>query len=516
MKNRKKTTISILIISLFILLLLGGTYAWLKVRIESDVEHVIHAGKLDLILDDETSDGINMENAVPISDKKGKEQDGYQFQLINRGNANSKYTVYLDDLDLNAGEVRMQDSAVKYSLERDGVELSSGLLPKIGSNPNRILDTGTIHGHTTYTYVLKVWIDIEATSENMDTIFYAKIRVETEQENIPVEKSEVEIDSNDPNPKIPLEEGEDPTKYKWSSSDWEVVKVDQEGNLEPIGPGYAVITKTDQYGGKEEITVHITIPVNVTYDETSDKLVSVGSERETSCDLTENKQTTCQVKVPSVEVVEGYEFVGWSTEKDSHEGEKENADVSLDKKILYPIVKKIGATHQVTFIEEGEGVESIGEKESSCKAEDTYNEEQPKETCKVTLPEIHTKDGYTVIGWSTDSTASEGLTPGSEVEISGPTIFYPILKKDKTTITATFKLNGASSLNGKASDITTSCEIDTNSAGEPLGECQVDVPVIVASTKTPIVVGYNEDKDAILAQLSPETRTITINKNKTC
>ena len=409
----------------------------------------------------------------------------------------------------------MQDSAVKYSLERDGVELSSGLLPKIGSNPNRILDTGTIHGHTTYTYVLKVWIDIEATSENMDTIFYAKIRVETEQENIPVEKSEVEIDSNDPNPKIPLEEGEDPTKYKWSSSDWEVVKVDQEGNLEPIGPGYAVITKTDQYGGKEEITVHITIPVNVTYDETSDKLVSVGSERETSCDLTENKQTTCQVKVPSVEVVEGYEFVGWSTEKDSHEGEKENADVSLDKKILYPIVKKIGATHQVTFIEEGEGVESIGEKESSCKAEDTYNEEQPKETCKVTLPEIHTKDGYTVIGWSTDSTASEGLTLGSEVEISGPTIFYPILKKDKTTITATFKLNGASSLNGKASDITTSCEIDTNSAGEPLGECQVDVPVIVASTKTPIVVGYNEDKDAILAQLSPETRTITINKNKT-
>ena len=53
MKNRKKTTISILIISLFILLLLGGTYAWLKVRIESDVEHVIHAGKLDLVLDDE-------------------------------------------------------------------------------------------------------------------------------------------------------------------------------------------------------------------------------------------------------------------------------------------------------------------------------------------------------------------------------------------------------------------------------------------------------------------------------
>ena len=33
--------------------LLGGTYAWLKVSVTSESNQVIHAGKLDVVLDDE-------------------------------------------------------------------------------------------------------------------------------------------------------------------------------------------------------------------------------------------------------------------------------------------------------------------------------------------------------------------------------------------------------------------------------------------------------------------------------
>ena len=518
MKNRKKTTISILIISLFILLLLGGTYAWLKVRIESDVEHVIHAGKLDLILDDETSDGINMENAVPISDKKGKEQDGYQFQLINRGNANSKYTVYLDDLDLNAGEVRMQDSAVKYSLERDGVELSSGLLPEIGSNPNRILDTGTIHSHTTYTYILKVWMDIDATSENMDTIFYAKIRVETEQENIPVTKSEMEL-TKESKEKVPLKDGEDPKKYTYTSSDWKVVKVDEEGNIEVIGPGYAVITKTDQYGGKEEITVHVTVPVEATF-ETNDKIASIGTITNNTCNLTENNQTTCQISLPTVEVVDGYEFVGWSNDSNSHEGKKENIDISLDKKVLYPIVKVPGKELIANIVKQGEGVEDIETDSVRCTVKDTYNDEILNTKCEITLPNITAKEGYEIIGWSTNSGATTGVAPGSKVEITGNTTYYTIYKKKSTTLTATFLLNGAKSLNRlDASELEAggklklTCTVpESYSGGNQDTSCSINVPTIEASDATPNVIGFNEDKDATESFIS---NTITISENKT-
>ncbi len=512
--NSKKKTIIVFSILLVVILLLGGTYAWLKVTVVSESNQVIHAGKLDLILDDEASNGINMENVVPTSDTKGREQEGYQFKLINRGNKNSKYTVYLDDLDLNVGEKRMEDSAVKYSLERDGVELSSGLLPEIGSNPNRILDTGVISGKTTYTYLLKVWMDIDATSENMDTIFYTKIRVETEQENIPITKSEMELTPESVE-KVPIEDGEDPKKYTYTSSDWNVVKVDEEGNIEVIGPGYAVITKTDPYGEKEEITVHVTVPVEATF-ETNDKIESIGTITNNTCNLTENKQTTCQISLPEVVVKDGYEFVGWSTEENSHEGEQEKADISKDKSTLYPIVKKIGATHQVTLIDNVEGVESIGSvDQSSCKVEDTYNNEPIKTSCDFTLPEINAESGYTVIGWSTDSNATTGITPGSKVEINGPSIFYPIVKKDATTITATFKLNGATALDGKSSDITKSCEIHTNSAGEPIDNCEVTVPVITASSQTPNIIGFNEDKEATTGQITPGTVTITINENKT-
>ncbi len=519
MKNRKKTTISILIISLFILLLLGGTYAWLKVRIESDVEHVIHAGKLDLILDDETSDGINMENAVPISDKKGKEQDGYQFQLINRGNANSKYTVYLDDLDLNAGEVRMQDSAVKYSLERDGVELSSGLLPEIGSNPNRILDTGTIHSHTTYTYILKVWMDIDATSENMDTIFYAKIRVETEQENIPVTKSEMEL-TKESKEKVPLKDGEDPKKYTYTSSDWKVVKVDEEGNIEVIGPGYAVITKTDQYGGKEEITVHVTVPVEATF-ETNDKIASIGTITNNTCNLTENNQTTCQISLPTVEVVDGYEFVGWSNEKDSHEGKKENMDISPDKKILYPIVKIPGKTLTATFIVQGEGVESIESESESCKIEDTYNNDTLKTSCQITLPNMTVKKGYEAIGWNTNPKATEGITPNI-ININQDANFYTIYKKKAYVLTTTFMLNGAKSLNGlttsqleSGSKLKLTCTVSETYNGTTANDsCSINVPTIEASDATPNVIGFNENINATIEQIVPGT-TITVTENKT-
>lgn len=509
MDNRKKTIV-VFSVLFTLILLLGGTYAWLKVSVVGDTRQVIHAGKLDLILDDKTSNGIDMENVVPVSEEKGREQEGYTFHLINQGSISSKYTVYLDDLDLEENEVRMKDSAVRYVLERDGVELSSGLLPSIGSNPNRVLDTGVINGKTTYVYKLKVWMDIDATSENMDTVFYAKIRVETEQANIPFKKSELEL-TPESKEKIPIKDGENSRDYTYTSSDWDVVKVDEEGNIEVVGPGYAIVTKKDQYGGKEEITVHVTVPVEVTY-ETNDKVVTIGDTKDTSCNLTENKQATCQVSLPEVEVIDGYEFVGWSTEAESHKGEKESANVSRDKPILYPIVKKIGDTHQVTLINQGDGIVSIGSESLSCKAKDTYNNDPINTTCVVTLPEIVAEAGYAVIGWSTDPNATEGITPGSEVEITGNIIYYPIVKK---RLTATFKLNGATALDGKASNITRSCEIQTNSRKESLGKCVVEVPVITAPSVTPEVLGFSENKNGTKGQIPPEARTVEIEKDVT-
>ena len=518
MENNKKV-ISLGIL-LSILFLISAAYAWLRISVESDVEHVIHAGKLDLILDDEASNGIHMENVVPTSDTKGREQDGYQFKLINRGTISSRYTLYLDDLSLESGAKRMQDSVVKYSLERDGVELSSGLLNEMGTNPNRILDTGVINKKTTYTYLLKVWMDQDATMENQGTIFYTKIRAEAEQTNMPVKKSEMELTPESVE-KVPIKDGEDPKKYTYTSSDWNVVKVDEEGNIEVIGPGYAVITKTDPYGEKEEITVHVTVPVEATF-ETNDKIESIGTITNNTCNLTENKQTTCQISLPEVVVKDGYEFVGWSTEENSHDGKKENILISSEKNILYPIIKKSGEELTITFKNEGHGVKSIGSESLTCKVGDSYNDATGETSCKITLPEIQAEDGYTVIGWSTEKTAHEGIAPGSEVDIiiGGIHTYYPIVKKEEVSLTATFLLNGAKSLNGlNASELepggklNLTCTIPESYSGETKKtSCSINVPIIEASDATPNVIGFNEDITAIVSSISDK---ITISENKT-
>ena len=44
----------------------------------------LRAGNLSLVLDESTSEGINLEDAVPISDEKGLAQEGYTFRLVNR------------------------------------------------------------------------------------------------------------------------------------------------------------------------------------------------------------------------------------------------------------------------------------------------------------------------------------------------------------------------------------------------------------------------------------------------
>ena len=81
------------------------------------------------------------------------------------------YTIYIDDLPLETNETRMNDKDVKYSLIKNGEEISTGVINEKGENPNRKLEIGEIDGKTTNKYVLKVWMNEEATNDAMGTIF---------------------------------------------------------------------------------------------------------------------------------------------------------------------------------------------------------------------------------------------------------------------------------------------------------------------------------------------------------
>ncbi len=166
-----------------VLMLIGLSYAWLQLTLRGTKElTILTAGNLELELDDTMTGGISFTEAVPVTNEEGLSQDGYTFTLENKGNVASDYTIYLDDLDLSEGQNRMKDSFIKYQLVKDGSEVDLQLLNAIGEHPNRVLETGTIEPKTKYTYILKMWIDQDATNEVMETMFKGQLRIEAMQE----------------------------------------------------------------------------------------------------------------------------------------------------------------------------------------------------------------------------------------------------------------------------------------------------------------------------------------------
>ena len=194
-KDKRKKILKVSgLVGLF-LLVFGLSYALFTVTLNGTKKVKVKTGKLELqLLDENNQDitdsnnagySINLENQVPVDDETGLGTQAFAFKLKNTGTIDAKYTIYLDDVALETGEDRLPDSAVRYSLTKNGSEENPSDLTNIGTNPNRKLDEGVIKQDTTNTYTLKVWIDEDAGNEAMDKVFNTTLRVEGAQYTSP-------------------------------------------------------------------------------------------------------------------------------------------------------------------------------------------------------------------------------------------------------------------------------------------------------------------------------------------
>ena len=228
-KNKK---IIIIAIAIIVLLLIGIAFAYLTTTIFGEKEYAIRAGSLGLILEEDNE--LTLEKIIPMEDSEGMKLEGFNFRLINRGNIDTDYTIYLDDIPLEEGETRMPDSAIRYSLTRNEEVIGPKNLTSMGSNPNRRVDFGTIGVEETINYTLRIWIDYNATtSDASGKTFKGKLRVVASQsvgekvstvllENIPKENQYDDgVDT--------FITGEDPNNYIWYSGKlWRAVSVNNE------------------------------------------------------------------------------------------------------------------------------------------------------------------------------------------------------------------------------------------------------------------------------------------------
>ena len=184
-KNKKQ----VIAIALALVLLIGGSYAWLSVTLKGTKKVRIEAGTLSLVLNE--GNAINVSDSVPMSDVDGLKTDAYTFSLQNNGNVTSEYTIYLDDASIDSADERFDDSALKYSLKKnDGASTTALLSTLQDGNGKRVLETGTIEAGTTNTYSLNLWIKDEATNDDVQTttdgntigkVFAGKLRIEASQ-----------------------------------------------------------------------------------------------------------------------------------------------------------------------------------------------------------------------------------------------------------------------------------------------------------------------------------------------
>ena len=230
-KNKK---IIIIAIAIILLLLIGIAFAYLTTTIYGNKEYAIRVGSLGLILEEDNE--LTLEKQIPIEDSEGMSLTGFDFRLINQGKIDTDYTIYLDDIPLEEGETRMPDSAIRYSLTRDSVVGNADDLTNMGTNPNRVVDTGTIEPDQTINYTLRIWIDYDATTEEASgKTFKGKLRVVAKQ-SVGEKVSDVVLENLGDNGSTydgdgvdTFITGTDPNNYIWYSGKlWRAVSVNNE------------------------------------------------------------------------------------------------------------------------------------------------------------------------------------------------------------------------------------------------------------------------------------------------
>ncbi len=174
-----KNKLVLLGLSVFTLLLIIGTsFAFYQIVNTQTDENLVDVGCFNVSITKQEN-AINLENAYPISDEKGKSLTPFTFTLTNNCNVTAKYTVNLEVLK----DSTMSTSFIK-TLVNNGTISKLDALPKAetknsGSIEARTIASGILTPNSSVDYSVSLWMDENVTIEDgaMGTILKSKIVV---------------------------------------------------------------------------------------------------------------------------------------------------------------------------------------------------------------------------------------------------------------------------------------------------------------------------------------------------
>ena len=208
MEKKKKSMLAMLAIAALILVI-GGTYAFITYVLYGEKENTITGGSLTVTLDDTDSalgnpaGDLVLGDQFPVSDAVGKTRAPYSFTLTNSSVKDASYTIYLDPSDVSEGATRMEDSKIKIYLTNqdgstvftdvatveslatvtrtvDGASVTSRVLYS-GVLAHGTIENGAVTTPTSQTFSLRMFISSEAGQEVMGKEYATKVSVDAVQ-----------------------------------------------------------------------------------------------------------------------------------------------------------------------------------------------------------------------------------------------------------------------------------------------------------------------------------------------
>lgn len=170
--NTKKIIVLIMMIVAIIVIIAGVSFAVWRSTVLNGGKNTISTEAVSLELLESGTDIISLNNALPMTDQEGIDQDEeFTFAVTTntRRNTTMNYSIVLTKLDVDSGYTALNDSDIKVYLE--DYEMNQLVAPTLVSNLTNYVIYQDSHAHTvsnqkvTSKYRLRTWIDNSKATE---------------------------------------------------------------------------------------------------------------------------------------------------------------------------------------------------------------------------------------------------------------------------------------------------------------------------------------------------------------
>ena len=201
----KKVLLSVLGVAILLVAVVGISFAAFTFTNDEDAKtNSVSTGTIAMSYSEPTN-GINLENALPMSDDAGKGLSGagnvFEFTVstLASGTLNIPYEISVTPVEITSGNGALTDGQVKIYLTKNGTAVVEPMLVSglTASTVEGRTDSYTLYkttdSHTgtgvtaTTTYVLKMWIDNNVTVASIsDKTYEYRLRVNVDSTVVPL------------------------------------------------------------------------------------------------------------------------------------------------------------------------------------------------------------------------------------------------------------------------------------------------------------------------------------------